>query len=119
MTAERWCRYLGLFTTELEAAQAYDRESVTRKGVDAITNFDLSHYAELLSSDDLEEAQRRGLLCAPELATAHQSAELAAWQEVPVQELDSITTLLPGCVHKLHPSERHRRVAQNYMPCLP
>ena len=53
------CRYLGLFTTELEAAQAYDRESVARKGIDAITNFDLSHYTEFLSPDDLEEAKRR------------------------------------------------------------
>ncbi len=57
--AECCCRYLGLFTTELEAAQAYDRESVARKGVDAITNFDLSHYAEFLTPDDLEEAKRR------------------------------------------------------------
>ena len=96
MTAGHWCRYLGLFTTELEAAQAYDRESVTRKGVDAITNFDLSHYTELLSSEDLEEVKRRGLLSAPEPATADESAELAAWQEAPDQELDSMTTLLQG-----------------------
>ncbi|CAL5227388.1 g10341 [Coccomyxa viridis] len=89
-------KYLGLFTTELEAAQAYDRESVTRKGVDAITNFDLSHYTELLSSEDVEEATRRGLLSAPEMATADESAGLVAWQGVPDQELDSMTTLLEG-----------------------
>lgn len=92
----QWCRYLGLFTTELEAAQAYDRESVTRKGVDAITNFDLSHYAELLSSEDLEVAQRRGLLCAPEMATAEERAELMAWQELPDQELGDMATTLQG-----------------------
>ena len=96
VTPVRWCRYLGLFTTELEAAQAYDRESVTRKGVDAITNFDLSHYTELLSSADLEEAQRRGLLCAPEMATAEESAELTAWRELPDPELGDLGTALQG-----------------------
>lgn len=91
-----------MFTTELEAAQAYDRESVTRKGVDAITNFDLSHYTELLSSEDVEEATRRGLLSAPEMATADESAGLVAWQGVPDQELDSMTTLLEGMSTMLH-----------------
>ena len=44
------CRYLGLFAKEIEAAQAYDRESVKRKGLKAITNFDISEYLELLST---------------------------------------------------------------------
>ena len=93
-----------MFTTELEAAQAYDRESVTRKGVDAITNFDLSHYTELLSSEDLEEAKRRGLLSAPELAAAEESANFGAWQEVPEQELSdmSMAALLQGMLCRLH-----------------
>ena len=43
-----WLRYLGLFKSEVEAAQAYDRELIVRKGIDAATNFDLSEYAELL-----------------------------------------------------------------------
>ena len=79
-----------MFTTELEAAQAYDRESVARKGVDAITNFDLSHYTKLLSSEDLEEAKRRGVLAAPELMATEESAELGAWQELPEDELSDI-----------------------------
>ena len=42
-------RYLGLFTDEIEAAEAYDRASVESKGLRAITNFDISRYLDLLS----------------------------------------------------------------------
>lgn len=85
------CRYLGLYTTELEAAQAYDRESVIRKGVEAITNFDLSHYMKLLSAEDLGEARRRGLIASHESEAAEESAEPAAWQKLP-----DMTSLLQG-----------------------
>lgn len=43
-------RYLGLFKSEVEAATAYDRELIVRKGVDAATNFDLSEYSDLLGN---------------------------------------------------------------------
>lgn len=42
------CRYLGLYRDEVEAAKAYDREAVLRRGIHAVTNFDLSEYLELL-----------------------------------------------------------------------
>ena len=42
------CRYLGLYKDEVEAAKAYDREAVLRRGIHAVTNFDLSEYMELL-----------------------------------------------------------------------
>jgi hypothetical protein len=43
-------KYLGLFTSEMDAAVAYDRAAVQAKGIDALTNFDLTHYMDLLST---------------------------------------------------------------------
>ena len=42
--------YLGLFTSEIEAAQAYDRAAVCATGLKAKTNFPLSNYTDLLST---------------------------------------------------------------------
>ena len=89
-------RYLGLFTTEVEAAQAYDRESVMRKGVHAITNFDLAHYTDLLSPEDLAEAERRGMLGAGEAGPVEDGFQVADWQEQPDTELPSEATLFHG-----------------------
>ena len=41
-------RYLGLYETEIEAAMAYDREAIRHKGLQALTNFDISMYTELM-----------------------------------------------------------------------
>jgi hypothetical protein len=43
-------KYLGLFLTEKEAAEAYDRAAVTAKGMSAQTNFEITNYMELLSA---------------------------------------------------------------------
>jgi hypothetical protein len=38
-----------ILSTEVEAAVAYDAESVQRRGLEAITNFALNEYTDLLS----------------------------------------------------------------------
>lgn len=43
-------KYLGLFTSEIDAAVAYDRAAVQAKRLVAQTNFDLVHYMDLLSA---------------------------------------------------------------------
>lgn len=43
-------KYLGLFTSETDAAVAYDRAAVQAKRLNAQTNFDISSYMDLLSA---------------------------------------------------------------------
>lgn len=45
-------KYLGLYTDEEEAARVYDRAAVEQRGLEAVTNFDLAHYCELLPPEE-------------------------------------------------------------------
>mmetsp|Transcript_12705 Transcript_12705/g.46455 ORF Transcript_12705/g.46455 Transcript_12705/m.46455 type:complete len:877 (+) Transcript_12705:346-2976(+) len=58
-TQGRRYRYLGLYDTEVEAALAYDRAAVIHRGSAAVTNFDISNYAEEAEMHALEQAKSK------------------------------------------------------------
>ena len=48
MQQDKW-QHLGVYSSEADAARAYDRAMVERKGVEAVTNFGLVDYLSQLS----------------------------------------------------------------------
>ncbi|KAG6527138.1 hypothetical protein ZIOFF_009231 [Zingiber officinale] len=60
--------YLGTFSTQEEAAEAYDIAAIKFRGLNAVTNFDISRY-------DVEKILSSGTLLAGELAKRNKSVE--------------------------------------------
>ncbi|KAG4931534.1 hypothetical protein JHK84_048529 [Glycine max] len=60
--------YLGTFSTQEEAAEAYDVAAIKFRGVNAVTNFDISRY-------DVERIMASNTLLAGELARRNKNSE--------------------------------------------
>ena len=95
--------HLGLYNTELEAAQAFDRAAVRCKGMKAVTNFDVNEYKHELTEfedrtrnnhDELQgklinaEAHNTTERAASEAATAAAAAVVAAETAVDLESTD-------------------------------
>ncbi|CAK9312493.1 unnamed protein product [Citrullus colocynthis] len=63
--------YLGTFSTQEEAAEAYDIAAIKFRGVNAVTNFDISRY-------DVEKIMASNTLLAGELARRNKDVELSS-----------------------------------------
>ncbi|CAI9111232.1 OLC1v1011406C1 [Oldenlandia corymbosa var. corymbosa] len=70
--------YLGTFTTQEEAAEAYDVAAIKFRGVNAVTNFDISRY-------DVERIMASNTLLAGDLARRNKNLE-SSNNEISVHE---------------------------------
>ncbi|KAK4803127.1 hypothetical protein SAY86_001330 [Trapa natans] len=75
--------YLGTFSTQEEAAEAYDIAAIKFRGVNAVTNFDITRY-------DVERIMESNTLLAGELARRNKAIEPAANAEAGMTDLPHV-----------------------------
>ncbi|TVU05703.1 hypothetical protein EJB05_48880, partial [Eragrostis curvula] len=104
--------YLGTYSTQEEAAVAYDIAAIEHRGLNAVTNFDISHYVNwhrrrrLLGEDDGLDAAEMGPIQLSNDITEHAPvtisldetvvAAAAAFHDGERHDVDSYIAQLPG-----------------------
>ncbi|XP_047976171.1 AP2-like ethylene-responsive transcription factor CRL5 [Salvia hispanica] len=92
--------YLGTFSTQEEAAEAYDIAAIKFRGVNAVTNFDISRY-------DVEKIMASNTLPTGEVARrtkeGRSSAEVASVEEPPLAVAARVEHVSNACEWKMVP----------------
>ncbi|KAI4366503.1 hypothetical protein MLD38_022374 [Melastoma candidum] len=85
--------YLGTFSTQEEAAEAYDIAAIKFRGANAVTNFDIGRY-------DVERIMASNTLLAGELARRHREIQFAEDVDVAASDFE-MSALKPIEAHGL------------------